>query len=572
MVLAPAIALAAAGTIRVRPSFEVYPVGGSANPTLDAFSASPGVVPRNSEVSFTAQLSDISGVDTAEVLVKRGSAEVDSIPLWDDGQHNDGTEYDGTFAAQWNIGDLADGTYTFVIRSADLLGNQGTSDEQPGIRVDSTMCNVDADCGAGNQCCSGSCMAPSCSSTNLCQNFACTIATCNVSRCPRTCEYTPVTSCVSGDNCCPTGCTYAQDHDCTDTTAPTLTFVAPPPPPPDPFDIGDINSYAVTVNATDPESGIQQVEFYLDYSNLIGTATVPSGGNNYSIVFPLDGLNGTHYFTARASNNDSHHLSTSVTRTVNIQRSAGDPTANITSPVAKTTIKGTVNVTIHATDDGNVTEVHLYDTVAGEIGFEKLATPGKDVNVTIPWDTGKYADGTARIIYAIAYDNSSPARTGFSPNVGDLMPDNQGPVTDFTKIFLDGLSISGNIVGGGVNAPYPSHPNGTVTIAVNAVDVGSGISAVEFLKDGVSQGKATKLPYEWTWDANLDNEGATVTWQGRAYDNSGNMTTTTTPVSVKVMHCNFVVGGKCDYLAGNVCCPQNPNVCVPKASCVMTPL
>jgi serine protease len=65
-------------------------------------------------------------------------------------------------------------------------------------------------------CCSGVCKAPACSVDTDCNdNNACTIDTCNnAGSCAASCSYTNITACVSGDGCCPAGCTNETDGDC----------------------------------------------------------------------------------------------------------------------------------------------------------------------------------------------------------------------------------------------------------------------------------------------------------------------------------------------------------------------
>jgi serine protease len=75
--------------------------------------------------------------------------------------------------------------------------------------ADNTACT-------GGVCCSGKCAAPAClADANCNDNNVCTIDTCSsAGTCGASCTFTPITQCVSGDGCCPVGCTSLTDNDC----------------------------------------------------------------------------------------------------------------------------------------------------------------------------------------------------------------------------------------------------------------------------------------------------------------------------------------------------------------------
>jgi len=52
---------------------------------------------------------------------------------------------------------------------------------------------------------------PECITDSDCDSQSCKVASCVIDQC----MYTSITACVSGDNCCPTGCTALTDNDCT---------------------------------------------------------------------------------------------------------------------------------------------------------------------------------------------------------------------------------------------------------------------------------------------------------------------------------------------------------------------
>jgi hypothetical protein len=67
--------------------------------------------------------------------------------------------------------------------------------------------------------------------------------------------------------------------------------------------------------------------------------------------------------------------------------------------------------------------------------------------------------------------------------------------------------------------------SGSVTLAANASDAGSGVARVEFLVDGAVVGTDTSAPYQATWDAEAATLG-THSWRARAVDAAGNAATT----------------------------------------------
>jgi len=70
-------------------------------------------------------------------------------------------------------------------------------------------------CSAG-VCCSGTCQTPLCLQDNDCDDHnACTLDTCSlVNTCQAQCQHQAITSCLDNDGCCPAGCSYLNDNDC----------------------------------------------------------------------------------------------------------------------------------------------------------------------------------------------------------------------------------------------------------------------------------------------------------------------------------------------------------------------
>jgi len=79
-----------------------------------------------------------------------------------------------------------------------------------------SSCPCDCGCSSGKLCCAGNCITPVCSSNSNCSDGnPCTIDSCSNARtCSASCSHTTITSCLSGDGCCPSGCNSVNDNDC----------------------------------------------------------------------------------------------------------------------------------------------------------------------------------------------------------------------------------------------------------------------------------------------------------------------------------------------------------------------
>ncbi|ODS40779.1 hypothetical protein BEH94_10875 [Candidatus Altiarchaeales archaeon WOR_SM1_SCG] len=79
-----------------------------------------------------------------------------------------------------------------------------------------SSCSSDCDCTSGKICCAGSCVTPNCNSNSGCSDGnPCTVDSCsNAGTCSASCSHAAITSCSGGDGCCPSGCTSANDNDC----------------------------------------------------------------------------------------------------------------------------------------------------------------------------------------------------------------------------------------------------------------------------------------------------------------------------------------------------------------------
>jgi hypothetical protein len=71
-------------------------------------------------------------------------------------------------------------------------------------------------CGTGRICCNSACMTPTCVTGNDCDDGSgCTVDSCvGAATCDAGCQHQQITSCANSDGCCPSGCSAANDNDC----------------------------------------------------------------------------------------------------------------------------------------------------------------------------------------------------------------------------------------------------------------------------------------------------------------------------------------------------------------------
>lgn len=376
------------------PSFEVAT---SSQPVLtgQGVSLSPSQVDQNEVVRISVQAYDVSGLASAVAYIRNstpGSRPIADVPLYDDGQHSDGASGDGIFSGTWNSGSNTDGLYPVEVKVADRLNNTATMNVVT-IALGVGACATDSDCTAtGNSCCSGICAADQCVSNSECNDSnAGTSDTCVSSSCPSYCSNTPITQCLNNDGFCPASCTSATDNDCADSTAPAVSVTTPG---------ADGTTLAtspvqIIARATDSESGIGRVEFYLDSEATPRDSQVfdsPVGSGNYIWVMNLAGVtNGTHTITAKAFNGVA--LSSTATRSVQVTISSSAPfSVAITSPLAGSTYASgsSFNVTVAAQDDLSVTEVRVF-SAAGGSAVGSVASAGTSVTVNVPVTAGMIA-------------------------------------------------------------------------------------------------------------------------------------------------------------------------------------
>jgi hypothetical protein len=203
-----------------------------------------------------------------------------------------------------------------------------------------------------------------------------------------------------------------------DTTPPTVSMQSPAE--------NQTVSGTVTVsaNATDA-SGISKVDFYLDDSILIGTATVPTSGSTYSIQWNTTAIgDGPHTLKAVATDG-ANNPGTSPLRAVIVEQPPPPPpppppptgpTVSISSPTGGTVARKST-VTIRATaapGDNPVVRVDIYVN-SGLVCSDTTPSNGFSCTWKVPAAPGKTYNISATAIDSAAMSGTSPTVTVTAP-------------------------------------------------------------------------------------------------------------------------------------------------------------
>ncbi len=203
-----------------------------------------------------------------------------------------------------------------------------------------------------------------------------------------------------------------------DTTAPSVSITSPT------ANQTVSNTITLTANATDTQSAVASVRFYLDGSSVPFstdiTAPFTSSWNSAVVA------NGSHTVTARATDT-AGNIGTSSVITFTVSNTVPDttkPTTAITSPTNNAALVGTTVVQATATDNVGIARVEfLVDGI----------TKGTDTTspYSFSWATTTYADGT-HTIQTKAFDaanneNVSSIVTVSVDNITDPIPPTAKP-------------------------------------------------------------------------------------------------------------------------------------------------
>ncbi len=226
----------------------------------------------------------------------------------------------------------------------------------------------------------------------------------------------------------------------------------------------------VTMSATASDNvGVTKVEFYVDGAMVNSDAASP-----YSYSWPTTGVAaGVRQISARAYDAEGN-MTTSTTASVTLTAGARDttpPSANLTAPVAGTSVAvgANINMTATATDNIGVTKVEFYN------GSTLLGTDTSNP-YSYAWNTSGQTSG-AKSLTAKAYDAAGNTKSS--------------------------TAVSVTLTGGSTR--IPGDVNGDSR--VNALDLSSLIThdgqnypAADFNSDGtVGAADMAMLLSRWTW-------------------------------------------------------------------------
>jgi hypothetical protein len=276
---------------------------------------------------------------------------------------------------------------------------------------------------------------------------------------------------------------------------PTITITSPP----DGATFTAPATITVSAGAADSDDGVVAVEFWVNGTLLIGTATTAPYVAEWSISTP-----GQYGLTAIARDTAQGMLSQTVNITVKPPNAP--PTVSMTSPPngAVFTAPAAITVTAGAADsDGSVARVDFFAN-GSLVGTDTTAP------YSVQWSTSTAA---AYTLTARAVDDAGASTTSTALTITVLPPPNAPPTVNITSP-LNGATF---------RAPV------TITIKANAADSGA-VAKVDFFVNGSLTGTDTTAPYSVAWST---SNAATYTLTARAVDNA-DASTTSAPVSITV--------------------------------------
>jgi parallel beta-helix repeat protein len=233
----------------------------------------------------------------------------------------------------------------------------------------------------------------------------------------------------------------------------------------DPLSREAVSSIVTISTQVNARSGLEKVEFYVDNKPENVDYDAP-----YEWNWDTTQCTQTeHEITAKAYDMLGLEISTSVTVFVDNT----PPTVSIEAPTSQNTYNGTINVKANATDNRELSNVHL------RVGNTEWLVMTKDP-VDLFWK----------------YDLNTTILSDGQHTITVLALDKAGnPTTNSTTLFTDN-----NPPTLAIRTPQSGMTVGiTLIVDVEAADV-SGISRIEFYLQDVLTHTATSTPYQWSWD------------------------------------------------------------------------
>lgn len=261
---------------------------------------------------------------------------------------------------------------------------------------------------------------------------------------------------------------------------------------------GETVSSTVTVSTeVDARSGVHKVEFYIDdqreYTDYDASYEWNWDTTEYTET--------EHVITAKAYDTLGLKISTSIT--IFVDNTA--PAVSIKEPKPENTYSGTVSVSVNATDNRELANVHVK---VDNTDWLVMTYDPIDLLWKYDLNTTTFSDGQHTLM-VLALDEAS------------------NPTTASTTLFFDNTPPTLTI-----QTPQSGTTVGmTLIVDIQANDA-SGISRIEFYVQNVLVHTVTETPYQWSWDTTKYPNGEyriTV----KAYDAFGRVNTSQTIVTVE---------------------------------------
>ncbi len=257
------------------------------------------------------------------------------------------------------------------------------------------------------------------------------------------------------------------------------------------------STLTLTANASDTQSGIASVQFFVDGRSIAKTTTAP-----YSISWNTKNISGRHTIKVVARDG-AGNVRTSAPVVVKFVLDKTPPSVTLNPPPRS--VSGVQPLTAVASDTkgGGIASVQFLLDGYKSLGIATTAP------YTIWWDTTKESPGPHSLT-AVARDVAGNVRTSavMSTTVLDTPPT---------------VSL----------ASLPPSVSGTQILTANASDTQSGIASVQFLVDGKPLATVTAAPYSFSWNTTSVSP-IQHTLTAIATDGAGK-TATSAPVTVTVL-------------------------------------
>ena len=258
------------------------------------------------------------------------------------------------------------------------------------------------------------------------------------------------------------------------------------------------STLTLTANASDTQSGIASVQFFVNGRSIGKTTTAP-----YSISLNTKNLSGLRTFKVVARDG-AGHVTTSAPVVVKFVLDKTPPSVTLNPPPPSVSGVQPLTAVARDTKGGGIASVQFLLDGYKSLGIATTAP------YFISWDTTKESPGPHSVT-AVARDVAGNVRTSavMSTTVLDKTP----PTVSLASL--------------------PPSVSGTQTLTASASDTQSSIASVQFLVDGKPLATATAAPYTFSWNTtSVSNIQHTLT--AIAKDGAGN-TAASAPVTVTVL-------------------------------------